>query len=187
MVTDILVPLIVVGIAELGDKSQLALLLLSTRTKNHLALLLGALLGFFIIDGVAIVLGGTVLKYVPKEVMTTLAALLFIGMGIYILLQKEEKKKSPTTPHSPFLSGLTIILIFEWGDKTQIASALLAANYNGWLVFLGVMIAMTILCTTAIYVGKYIAKLADSNLIQKVAGITFIALGLTFLVNLYFS
>jgi len=54
MIEDILVPLIVTGLAEFGDKTQLSILLLSLRTKKHLYLLLGVMLAFLIVDGVAV-------------------------------------------------------------------------------------------------------------------------------------
>jgi len=56
MVQDILIPLIVTGLAEFGDKTQLSILLLSSRTKKHLHLLLGVVLAFLIVDGVAVFL-----------------------------------------------------------------------------------------------------------------------------------
>ena len=54
---DILIPLIVVGLAELGDKTQPTLLLSASKTEKHLHLFLGAMLAFLIVDGTAILAG----------------------------------------------------------------------------------------------------------------------------------
>jgi putative Ca2+/H+ antiporter (TMEM165/GDT1 family) len=52
MIQDILIPFLLVGIAELGDKTQLAVLILSTKTKKYTSLLSGVMLAFFLTTGV---------------------------------------------------------------------------------------------------------------------------------------
>ncbi|HIE34278.1 MAG TPA: TMEM165/GDT1 family protein [Candidatus Altiarchaeales archaeon] len=56
-VSDIVIPLIIADIAELGDKTQLLILLLSSKTENHFQLFIGAMLAFLITDGHAIFFG----------------------------------------------------------------------------------------------------------------------------------
>jgi len=57
MMLDLLIPFFAIGLAELGDKTQLAVILLSSRTGDHLQLLIGIVLAFMIVDGVAILAG----------------------------------------------------------------------------------------------------------------------------------
>jgi len=57
MLQDILIPLIVVGLAELGDKTQLSTLLLASKTEKHPHLLFGVILAFLLVDGIAILAG----------------------------------------------------------------------------------------------------------------------------------
>jgi Ca2+/H+ antiporter, TMEM165/GDT1 family len=45
-----LVPLAAIAVAELGDKTQLSVLLLSSKTKNHFNLLIGVIIAFAIVD-----------------------------------------------------------------------------------------------------------------------------------------
>ena len=52
MLQDILIPLIIVGLAELGDKTQLSTLLLASKTERHIQLFLGVILAFLIVDGI---------------------------------------------------------------------------------------------------------------------------------------
>jgi putative Ca2+/H+ antiporter (TMEM165/GDT1 family) len=67
MIEDILIPLVAIGLAEMGDKTQLSILLLSSRTDRYLQLLLGVMLAFFIVDGAAILLGSWITTVVfPK-------------------------------------------------------------------------------------------------------------------------
>jgi putative Ca2+/H+ antiporter (TMEM165/GDT1 family) len=57
---------------------------------------------------------------------------------------------------------------------------LFATQYNGYLVLLGVIIAMTLLSIMAIYLGKYISEKFESKTITVVAGILFIVIGISF-------
>jgi putative Ca2+/H+ antiporter (TMEM165/GDT1 family) len=72
--------------------------------------------------------------------------------------------------------------MMEWGDKTQIASALFAAKYNPIMVLLGSMMALTALSVIAVYLGKIISSKVDSKLITRIAGIAFIIIGISFFV-----
>jgi len=67
MLQDLLVPLIAVGLAELGDKTQLSVLLLSSKTKKHTHLLLGVMLAFFLVDGAAILAGSLISGALPLD------------------------------------------------------------------------------------------------------------------------
>jgi len=80
---DVLIPLIVIGLAEFGDKTQLSILLLSSKTKKHLHLLLGVMLAFLIVAGAAVLIGSWIIN---KKVLTRITGTLFILMGISFFL-----------------------------------------------------------------------------------------------------
>jgi len=65
MIADILTALIAVGLAELGDKTQLSILLLSSKTKKHMHLLLGVILAFLTVDGAASLFGSWIMGLIP--------------------------------------------------------------------------------------------------------------------------
>ncbi|MDP2217991.1 MAG: TMEM165/GDT1 family protein [Methanolobus sp.] len=81
---------------------------------------------------------------------------------------------------SPFMSGFWLILVAEMGDKTQLAAALFATQYNPLLVFVGVMLALFILSVMAVYLGKIIMDKVDKRTISTIAGIMFILIGASF-------
>jgi len=83
MIADALIPLIVIGLAEFGDKTQLSILLLSSKTKKHLHLLLGVMLAFLIVAGAAVLIGSWIIN---KKVLTRITGTLFILMGISFFL-----------------------------------------------------------------------------------------------------
>jgi putative Ca2+/H+ antiporter (TMEM165/GDT1 family) len=74
-----------------------------------------------------------------------------------------------------------MIFLSEWGDKTQIASALFGAEYNPFLVLAGTLSALTLLSVIAIYSGKYIHQRVDRKTISRVSGAAFIIIGVSFL------
>ncbi len=180
MLEDLFIPLVIVGLSEFGDKTQILILLISTKVEKRSQLMLGIILAFLITDGIAILLGAWVTNIVPMFYLKLIAGIIFIIFGILILATKEAEIKSKYQFKNPFVLGFVIIFISEWGDKTQIAAGLFATQYNGYLVLLGVMIALTLLSIMAIYLGKYISERFESKTISVAAGILFIIIGISF-------
>jgi len=182
MLQDILIPLIVVGLAELGDKTQLSILLLASKTEKHLLLFLGTILAFFIVDGLAILAGEWIAHLVPLNLLNILSGVVFIFFGFAILFFRNEKAETKSRYYleHPLYSGFILIFVAEWGDKTQIAAGLFATRYNGLMVLIGVMIALSLLSIMAIYVGKFISEKADRETLTKLTGFLFILMGVLF-------
>jgi len=180
MLEDLFIPLLVVGLAEFGDKTQLSIFVLSSKTDKHISILLGAILAFLIVDGIAILLGGWIIYFVPILYVKIISGIIFICFGILFFASKNEEISEKYYFKNPFLLSFSLIFLTEWGDKTQIAAALFATKYNGLFVLIGVIIALTILSILAIYVGKIISDKIDRKIISKVAGVVFIIIGITF-------
>lgn len=176
---DFFAPFAAIALAELGDKSQLSIFLLSTRTKRHFLLLLGVMCGFALVDGVAIFLGASVVSLIPKLWLTIGTGALFIILGLLMLFQKTDDDNTEIeSSKSPFMLGFSAIGLAEWGDKTQFGSALFAVEYNPYLVFAGVMCALLLLSVLALVAGKFLASKVKPSVTKKVAGVVFVALGI---------
>jgi Ca2+/H+ antiporter, TMEM165/GDT1 family len=184
MLQDILIPLIAVGLAELGDKTQLAVFCLASKTKKYFQLILGVLLGFAVANGLAILLGDFLTNFVPENIIKITAGLIFLFFGIITFLNKEQDTEKCELK-KPFMSGFLIILMCEMGDKTQIASGLFATKFNPILVFIGVMLALTIVSLMAIFLGSYITKKIDRKKISYIAGSIFLIIGLWTLISIF--
>ena len=182
MLQDILIPLIVVGLAELGDKTQLAILLSASKTERHLHLFLGTILAFLIVDGIAILAGEWITNIAPGGLIKMLSGVVFIIFGLVILIfrNRREETKSKYYFENPFYSGFIMIFASEWGDKTQIAAGLFATKYSGLMVLTGVIIALSLLSIIAIYSGKFISDKVNRETLAKIAGISFILMGVAF-------
>ncbi len=177
---DFFAPFAAIALAELGDKSQLSIFLLSTRTKRHFLLLLGVMCGFALVDGVAIFAGAAVVKVIPAMWLTIGSGALFIVLGLLMLFQKnDDDNVEIESSKSPFILGFSAIGLAEWGDKTQFGSALFAIEYNPYLVFAGVMCALLILSVLALVAGKFLASKVKPSITKKIAGVIFVALGVS--------
>ena len=185
---DIIIPLLAVGLAEMGDKTQLSVLLLSSRTREYAQLLAGIMLAFLLADGFAILVGSWVTEVIPVHLVKLVSGAVFILFGVMILRgDKEEDEESRLSPRNAFVSGFSMIFLSEWGDKTQIASALFATEYDPRLVFIGVMTALLILSAMAIYLGKFLASRIDRKRITRIAGVVFLLIGLSFMLSAVMS
>ena len=185
---DIIIPLLAVGLAEMGDKTQLSVLLLSSRTREYAQLLAGVMLAFLLVDGFAILVGSWVTNVIPLHLVKLISGAVFILFGIMTLRgNQEEEEEGSLSPRNVFVSGFSMIFLSEWGDKTQIASALFATEYDPYLVFVGIMTALLILSILAIYLGKFLAGRIDRRLITRAAGVVFLLIGISFVLSAVMS
>jgi putative Ca2+/H+ antiporter (TMEM165/GDT1 family) len=184
--TSILLPFFTVALAELLDKSQLTLLFLSSKTKKHLAILLGSLAAFALVDGIAIVFGSWIAIAIPVFAIKIVSASVFIFFGIQTFRNKENKDetKKEHMIEYPFISAFSLIFLAEWGDKTQLASASFAGIFPPVQVFIGVMLAMSFLSFIAVFAGKYLLRQFSHGIIHSVAGVVYILVGISFLMSM---
>ena len=180
MLEGILASFLAVGLAEIGDKTQLSVLLLASRTNKYFQLLMEVFLAFLLADGFAILVGSWITTMVPIDTLKLVSAVIFVIFGTLILRGGAEEAEGKFASGNPFVSGFTLIFVSECGDKTQIASALFAAEYDPRLVLIGTMSALTLLSILAIYLGKFIPGSIDRKVITMAAGIAFILIGTSF-------
>jgi putative Ca2+/H+ antiporter (TMEM165/GDT1 family) len=72
-------------IAEMGDKTQLAVFSLVTDTKMPLAVFLGASLALIVVTVIGVLFGGLITKIIPPYYLKIGAAILFLGIGGFTL------------------------------------------------------------------------------------------------------
>jgi putative Ca2+/H+ antiporter (TMEM165/GDT1 family) len=170
-----------ISAAEFGDKTQISILVLASKTDKHLQLLIGVVLAFLIVDGIAIAAGTWITTIIPIFYLKIISGILFIIFGLLIILKKGDEGKKQTKHRNPFITAFLIIMLTEWGDKTQIAAALFATQYNPYLVLIGTLIALAGISIIAIYFGKYLSSKINRKTMDVVAGSVFILLGFSFL------
>ena len=138
------------------------------------------ILAFIIVDGIAILAGSWVTTLVPINILKIISGAVFIFFGLLMLFKKDKDEEKKAYDKNIFLAGFLLIMLTEWGDKTQIAAALFSINYNPIMVLIGTILALFLLSIIAIYFGKFISKRINEKLITKIGGIVFIILGIFF-------
>ncbi len=70
-------------LAEMGDKTQLAVITLTASSQRPWAVFLGGSVALILVTGLGAVAGGFVTRWVPEEIITKTAAILFVAIGIW--------------------------------------------------------------------------------------------------------
>ena len=167
-----------VFLAELGDKTQICIVMLSSKS-SAFSIFLGAMSAFFIVNGLSVLLGRELLNFLPQVIISLAAGLIFIFFGLISLLHKNrETIFRNTNIKSSFIKTFLLISLMELGDKTQIASMLLAAQFrNPLMVLAGVMLAFSILTGIGVFLGCKILRFMPERYLKIGSSAVFIALG----------
>lgn len=173
-----------VAVAELGDKTQIAVITLSSRSRA-LSVFLGAMLAFVLISGVAVAVGDALAIVLPAFWIRIIAASIFIIFGLYTIVSKKRKKQVETRDsRNAILSSFSLITLMELGDKTQFAVVALSAEFESpFLVFLGVMIAFVLVTALGVTVGKALTRFVPLKYIEIGSGLVFMLFGIFFLLS----
>ena len=165
-----------IALAEIGDKSQLVCMTLAARYR-HWPVLLGASLAFMLLNLLAVIFGATVAMWIPKTWMGLAVAALFIAFGVHSLMQRDhdEAEQVHQRPgYGIFLTTLMLIFVAEFGDKTQIAVAGLAAHLAPFQVWLGATLALLLVSALGVWAGRTLLQKLPLLWLHRVSGILFL-------------
>ncbi|MFC1410024.1 TMEM165/GDT1 family protein [Streptacidiphilus sp. N1-12] len=165
----------IIFLAELPDKTALASLVLGTRYRA--SYVFTGIAAAFAVQAALAIAAGSLLALLPHRWVEAVVGLLFLGGAAMLLLQKDEEEEEGAvkTPKSTGFwrvagTGFVMVLIAEFGDLTQIATANLAAKYSDPLsVFLGSWLALCAVAGIAIVGGQKLMKHVPLRVITKVA------------------
>jgi len=177
----------VVGLAEIGDKTQLLAFILAARFKRPLPIIAGILCATLVNHGLAGALGAWITSAVSADVMRWVLGTSFIAMAIWTLIpDKIEEEETQVAKHlGVFGASLVTFFLAEMGDKTQIATVALAAHYaNPWLVVAGTTLGMLLADVPAVFVGDKFAAKMPMKLVHSIAAGIFAVMGLLALLKI---
>lgn len=175
-----LVSTAIVTLAEMGDKTQLLAFLLAARFKKPIPIVLGILVATVLNHALAGVLGLWITETLSPQWLRWLLGMSFIGMAIWALIPDRIENSDMRLTRRWGVFGATLVTFFlaEMGDKTQIATVALAANYAApILVVLGTTLGMLIADVPAVFVGDKFAARIPMRLVHGVAAAIFAVLG----------
>lgn len=182
-------------VAELPDKTAFATLLLATRG-NPWAIFIGVA-GAFLVQTVFAVIFGSFFTHLPPQWVHLAAGILFLVFAVMMWRRNKSEEEESETQSVNARSKLqltgfgktvwtsfVLIFIAEWGDLTQLASASLVARTGQPLtVFVAAVLSLWAVTALVIVIGNRAAKIINPALLQKIAAVAFVGVGIYFIVT----
>jgi len=175
----------VVALAEIGDKTQLLAFILAAKFRKPIPIILGVLVATIANHAFAGALGAWITSLLSPETMRWVLGISFIGMAIWTLIpDKFDESEAKFARFGVF--GTTVIAFFlaEMGDKTQVATVALAAQYHAFLpVVAGTTLGMMIANVPAVLLGDRIAGKIPVRIVHAIAALIFAIIGVATLLG----
>ena len=150
-----------------------------------MAILLGVLAATMANHLLAALAGYYVSSFLDAKWFHVLIGLSFIAMAGWVLIPDKAAEDGAAKSHGGvFLTTLIAFFIVEMGDKTQIATAALAARFsNVWIVTAGTTTGMMLANIPAAYFGHAVTRLVPMPAIRIVSAAIYAVLGLASLLE----
>lgn len=181
MLQSFLVSTSVVALAEIGDKTQLLSLVLATRYRKPLPIVLGVLVATLANHAGAGGIGTLLAGWLNPNIMNWAIVASFALMAGWILVPDKLEEGEITMPKKAMgVFGTTVFAFFlaEMGDKTQVVTIALAAQYKDFFgVVAGTTIGMMLANVPVIYLGSRFANRLHPKAVHVVASVIFVVLG----------
>jgi putative Ca2+/H+ antiporter (TMEM165/GDT1 family) len=170
---------LLVAVAEIGDKTQLLAIVLATRFRKPVPIVLGILVATVANHALAALAGHAAASLLDSAAFQIGVALSFIAMGLWTLVpDKLDDDGEPRALGSVFLTTAAAFFLVEMGDKTQIATVALGAQFPSvWLVTLGTTTGMMLANVPAVLLGNALVQRISLKAVRIVAAASFVAAG----------
>ncbi|MFT3778705.1 MAG: TMEM165/GDT1 family protein [Ottowia sp.] len=177
----------IVALAEMGDKTQLLSLLLAARFRRPWPIAWGILAATLVNHALAGAVGSWVTRVLGPDVLRWVLGGSFVAMAAWMLVpDKLDEDEAPAATSRLGVFGTTLVAFFlaEMGDKTQIATVALAAQYPQWTaVVAGTTLGMMLANAPVVWFGDRLVKRVPIRAVHVVSALIFLALGLAALLG----
>ena len=171
----------IVALAEMGDKTQLLALVLAARFRKPWPIVWGIFVATVFNHALAGAAGAWITTLIGPQMLRWVLGVSFIAMAVWMLIP--DKLEDGDTGEGPRwgVFGTTVVAFFlaEMGDKTQIATVMLAAQYSGWLwVEAGTTLGMMLANAPVVWLGERITRRIPLRTVHVVSAGIFLVLGI---------
>ncbi|SFU71457.1 Putative Ca2+/H+ antiporter, TMEM165/GDT1 family [Polaromonas sp. YR568] len=171
----------IVALAEMGDKTQLLALILAARFKKPWPIVAGILVATLVNHALAGAAGAWVTTLISPQVLRWILGASFLAMAAWMLvpdkLDADEDEKPPR--YGVFFTTVIVFFLAEMGDKTQIATVMLAARYDAIVgVVAGTTLGMMLANAPVVWLGERVTRLVPLRAVHIVSALIFAGLGL---------
>lgn len=171
----------IVALAEMGDKTQLLALILAARFRKPWPIVWGILVATVANHAMAGALGAWVTTVIGPTTLRWILGASFIAMAVWMLVPDKLDDEDTAAQPRWGVFGTTVVAFFlaEMGDKTQIATVMLAAKYNAYLwVVAGTTLGMMIANAPVVWLGDKITRKVPIRAVHLISAVIFLVLGL---------
>ena len=178
-----------VAVAEMGDKTQLLALFLATKFRRPWPIVLGIFAATVCNHVLASIVGVTVADHIPMDWLKWALGMSFLVMAGWTLvpdkLDDDEEEGKTGSNRGAFLTTLVAFFLVEMGDKTQIATVALAAQFkNVLLVATGTTLGMLLADVPAVFLGERLTRLIPAATMRYIAAGLFAIFGAAILIGM---
>ncbi|MBP7201962.1 MAG: TMEM165/GDT1 family protein [Propionivibrio sp.] len=175
----------IVALAEIGDKTQLLAFILATKFRRPLPIVLGILVATLVNHGFAGAVGSWITSLLGPETLRWVLGISFLAMAGWTLIPDEfDEDDAKLARLGVFGTTLVAFFLAEMGDKTQVATVALAAQYQSlFYVVTGTTLGMMIANVPAVIMGDRIAGKMPIRLVHRIAAGIFAVLGVATLLG----
>jgi putative Ca2+/H+ antiporter (TMEM165/GDT1 family) len=180
------ISILVVAVGEIGDKTQLLALLLAARFRRPVPIVLGILVATLANHTLAGVVGAWLRQLVPAAWLRWLVAGSFLAVALWALKPDhvDERRDDERQLLSVFAVTVVAFFLAEIGDKTQIATVILAAQFNNLAaVVAGTTLGMLLADVPVVWLGGAAAAKIPLRAVRLVAAGLFVALAIVAVVT----
>jgi putative Ca2+/H+ antiporter (TMEM165/GDT1 family) len=170
---------VLVTVAEIGDKTQLLSFALAARLRQPVPIILGILVATLANHALAGSAGVWLASFLSPEAQRWITAAAFFAFAAWALVPDKLDAPAEMPARGAFVTAAVAFFIAEMGDKTQLATIALGARYEALVaVVLGTTLGMMIANVPAVLVGEKLASRIDMKLVRRIAAATFLLTGI---------
>lgn len=176
----LLVSLVAVAIAEVGDKTQLLALILAARYRKPWPICIGIFVATLVNHVLAGEAGVLLMHWLSPAVLRWIVGLSLLSVAVWALFPDKIRDSDTrhATHHGVFLATAVGFFLAEMGDRTQVATAVLAAHYQPlWQVVAGTTLGMLAANVPVVFLGSRFAHRLPLRATRIVACVLFAVLG----------
>jgi Ca2+/H+ antiporter, TMEM165/GDT1 family len=173
------VSLVAIFVSEIGDKTQILAMVLAARFQRAWPIVLGIAVATLANHTLAGIVGAWLRATLGPEQLRWILGTSFLTAAVWMLKpDRSEGESKPIGHHGVFIITVVSFFAAEMGDKTQIATVMLAARYPSLVaVVAGTTIGMLAADVPAVLLGRFASQRIPFAWVRAVAALVFVALG----------
>ena len=170
----------IVALAEMGDKTQLLSLVLAAKFRKPWPIVWGILVATLVNHGLAGAVGSWVTSQLGPQALRWVLGASFLVMAVWILIpdKLDDEEEVNQARWGVFATTVVAFFIAEMGDKTQVATVMLAAQFQTWFwVVAGTTLGMMLANAPVVWLGDAITRKVSLVWIHRISAVVFAILG----------